>query len=198
SPVSLFFPPRTWSTSTAGLRPHLTLPPLTPLSSLTFSASQQQQQGTTLNTSHHQQQHHQHASLTAAAAAALRQRIVRPSHRPAHCPACGRYFTFGHNMKAHLKRCPKNANRVVTTSNSTTTALSSAMTNVLRTTSPSRRYNLSPPTLLRTSSPPPGLRLPLRLPISPPALPLIASAFNNHKLDASPTPSSPSPPSNVT
>lgn len=95
SPVSLFFPPRTWSTSTASLRPQLSLPPLAPLSFPPSSSSP-------------------HGSAAAAVAAQLspmRPRTLRPSHRPAHCPACGRYFTFGHNMKAHLKRCPKNPHR---------------------------------------------------------------------------------------
>lgn len=195
SPVSLFFPPRTWSTATAGLRPHLPLPPLTPLTplaSLTFTSSQQSQQQQ--HSSSHQPHH---LSLTAAAAAAaLRQRIVRPSHRPAHCPACGRYFTFGHNMKAHLKRCPKNANRIISSASSTTscTTLSTAISNVLRGSPPSRRSPLSPPTLLRASSP--LLGLPIRLPLSPPPLPLLA--FTNHRLDQSSSPhsattSSPSP-----
>ena len=182
SPVSLFFPPRTWSATNASLRPHLPLPPLTPLtplSSLAFTQAQQpsQQQGAV--TSHHS------VSLGVAAAAALRQRIVRPSHRPAHCPACGRYFTFGHNMKAHLKRCPKNANRVVTSGHSSTsTTLSSALNTVLMS-SPSRV--LSPPTLLRSSSPPS-----LRLPSSPPPLPLLATSFNSHRLEKSSSPLSPS------
>ncbi|XP_045138377.1 broad-complex core protein isoforms 1/2/3/4/5-like isoform X6 [Portunus trituberculatus] len=98
SPVSLFFPPRTWSTSSAGLRPQLSLPPLAPL---TFPPSSSSSHGSS-------------AAAVAAVAAQfspLRPRTLRPSHRPAHCPACGRYFTFGHNMKAHLKRCPKNAHR---------------------------------------------------------------------------------------
>ncbi|XP_069179392.1 protein tramtrack, alpha isoform isoform X7 [Procambarus clarkii] len=98
SPVSLFFSPRIWSTSTAGLRPQFSLPPLAPL---TFPRSSSSSQG---------------SSTPAAAAMAsqlcpMRPRTLRPSHRPAHCPACGRYFTFGHNMKAHLKRCPKNPHR---------------------------------------------------------------------------------------
>lgn len=98
SPVSLFFPPRTWSPATAGLRPQIPLPPLAPLSYPQSSSG-----------------HGQPMAAAAAAVAAqlspMRPRTLRPSHRPAHCPACGRYFTFGHNMKAHLKRCPKNAQR---------------------------------------------------------------------------------------
>ncbi|KAK8753188.1 hypothetical protein OTU49_003144, partial [Cherax quadricarinatus] len=97
SPVSLFFPPRTWSTSTAGLRPQLSLPPLAPL---TFPRSSSSSHGSSVA-----------AAAMAAQLSPLRPRTLRPSHRPAHCPACGRYFTFGHNMKAHLKRCPKNAHR---------------------------------------------------------------------------------------
>ncbi|KAK7070940.1 hypothetical protein SK128_022328 [Halocaridina rubra] len=96
SPVSLFFPPRTWSPSTAGLRPQIPLPPLAPLTYPQSSSSS-------------------HGQVASAAVAAqlspMRPRTLRPSHRPAHCPACGRYFTFGHNMKAHLKRCPKNPQR---------------------------------------------------------------------------------------
>ncbi|XP_068202238.1 protein bric-a-brac 1-like isoform X3 [Palaemon carinicauda] len=95
SPVSLFFPPRTWSPSTAGLRPQLSLPPLAPL---TFPQSSSSPHGSS-------------AAAMAAQLSPMRPRTLRPSHRPAHCPACGRYFTFGHNMKAHLKRCPKNAQR---------------------------------------------------------------------------------------
>ncbi|KAK4294188.1 hypothetical protein Pmani_023347 [Petrolisthes manimaculis] len=94
SPVSLFFPPRTWSTSTASLRPQLSLPPLAPLS---FPPSSSPRGSA--------------AAALAAQLSPMRPRILRPSHRPAHCPACGRYFTFGHNMKAHLKRCPKNPHR---------------------------------------------------------------------------------------
>ncbi|XP_069991425.1 broad-complex core protein isoforms 1/2/3/4/5 isoform X3 [Penaeus vannamei] len=97
SPVSLFFPPRTWSPSTAGLRPQLSLPPLAPLTFPTSSSSPGSSAAA--------------AAAVAAQLSPMRPRTLRPSHRPAHCPACGRYFTFGHNMKAHLKRCPKNAQR---------------------------------------------------------------------------------------
>ena len=77
SPISLFFPARSWA---GGVRPQGYIPTL----NLSSSCS------------------------TDIQLSSLRPKALRPSHRPANCPACGRYFTFGHNMKAHLKRCPKN------------------------------------------------------------------------------------------
>ncbi|XP_076056931.1 uncharacterized protein LOC143034569 isoform X5 [Oratosquilla oratoria] len=106
SHVSLFFPPRTWSPSSAGLRPQLTLPPLSTLTFPPCSSSNPLS-----------------PSSACSPLSPMRPKTVRPSHRPAHCPACGRYFTFGHNMKAHLKRCPKNPQRPPvssTTANTTT------------------------------------------------------------------------------